>query len=192
MATVWLTGLSGAGKTTLATALADALASLDVAATVVDGDAVRAESGNYEYDPASRSLNVQRICDAALSAASAGRHAVVACISPFAMDRELARRRHIAFGVTFYEVHVNTPLAVCEARDPKGLYRSASEGKARNVVGIDLDYEEPVHPDLRIDTSSVAVMDAMDLLTPLISGTSAAYANFAQTDVVIDSHSHAR
>lgn len=148
-AVVWLTGLSGAGKSTIAARAGQALHARGHLAYILDGDNLRfglcADLGFAAED---RAENVRRLGEAARLMQDAGLIVLVAAISPYRQDRERARGR-IAAG-RFVEVFVDAPLAVCEARDPKGLYRRARAGEITGFSGIDAPYEAPEAPELRL------------------------------------------
>lgn len=166
---VLLTGLSGSGKSTLARALAARLDDRPV--TLLDGDGVRRLlSAGLGFDAEGRATNVRRIGWVAVEVARAGGTAVAAPIAPFAAGREEVRAMADAAGVPFLLVHVATPLAVCEARDRKGLYAAARAGEVADFTGISSPYEEPADADLRIDTSAVDVDDAVELLLDALEG----------------------
>ncbi|MSO78575.1 MAG: adenylyl-sulfate kinase [Acidimicrobiia bacterium] len=148
-ATVWLTGLSGSGKSTAASALTRVLVSRGVATYTLDGDNLRhGLNGDLGFSAADRTENVRRVAEVARLFADAGIVAVVPLISPYRAGREHARRLHDAAGLPFLEVFVDVPLEVCEARDPKGLYAKARAGDLPGFTGIDDPYEPPEHPDL--------------------------------------------
>lgn len=148
-ATVWLTGLSGSGKSTVAEHLERRLLAAGVACYVLDGDRVRhGLNGDLGFSAADRAENIRRIGEVARLFADAGLVAIVPVISPYAADRDRARAAHAADGLAFCEVFVDTPLEVCEARDPKGLYRRARAGELRGFTGVDDPYEPPAAPDL--------------------------------------------
>ncbi len=150
-ATIWLTGLSGSGKSTLATAVAARLLELDRPAYVLDGDNVRhGLNSDLGFSAVERAENVRRIGEVAALIADAGLVAVVPVISPYVADRDRVRAAHHMGGLPFVEVFVDTPLAVCEERDPKGLYAKARAGELTGMTGIDDPYEAPAHPDLRV------------------------------------------
>jgi bifunctional enzyme CysN/CysC len=148
-ATLWLTGLSGSGKSTIADAVATRLFELGHPAYVLDGDNVRhGLNADLGFSPADRSENVRRISEVAALLADAGLTVLVPVISPYRADRDRARQAHGAAGLRFVEVFVDTPLAVCEQRDPKGLYARARAGELRGLTGVDAPYEAPLSPDL--------------------------------------------
>jgi bifunctional enzyme CysN/CysC len=148
-ATVWLTGLSGSGKSTVASALEHRLVASGRPAYRLDGDNVRfGLSSDLGFDRHGRDENVRRVAEVAYLFAEAGVVAVVALISPYAEARRLARQRHEATGIPFIEVYVATPVAVCASRDPKGLYARAQTGAVASMTGIDDPYEVPASPEL--------------------------------------------
>jgi adenylylsulfate kinase len=150
--TLWLTGLSGAGKTTLAHALSAALAVEGVRSTVLDGDIVRQQlSRDLGFSRADRSENVRRVADLCREISESGGVAIAALISPDRDDRELAKRSVGA--ERFIEIYLATPLAACEARDPKGLYRRARRGDICDFTGISAPYDVPDAPALVFDTT---------------------------------------
>jgi adenylylsulfate kinase len=152
-ATVWLTGLSASGKSTIASALEYELVTRGVPAYRLDGDNIRhGLNSNLGFSAEDREENIRRIGEVAKLFADSGAVAVTAFISPYRADRDRARRAHEAMGVSFVEVFVHAPLAVCEERDPKGLYRKAREGLIKGFTGIDDPYEAPEHPELVIHT----------------------------------------
>jgi bifunctional enzyme CysN/CysC len=149
-AVVWLTGLSGSGKSTLANALAQRLHAAGRAAYVLDGDNLRhGLNRDLGFTDADRVENIRRVAEVARLMADAGLIVITAFISPFRSERTWARSR--MDGIAFIEVHVDTPLAVAEARDPKGLYAKARRGELPNFTGIDSPYEPPEAPELRVD-----------------------------------------
>jgi adenylyl-sulfate kinase len=150
-ATVWITGLSGSGKSTLADAIATRLLDRRRPAYVLDGDNVRhGLNADLGFSPADRAENVRRIGEVAKLMADAGLVAIVPVISPYRADRRRVRAAHESAGLRFVEVFVDTPLAVCEQRDPKGLYAKARAGELAGMTGIDDPYEPPLRPELRL------------------------------------------
>src|SRR5690349_1476892 len=165
-ATVWLTGLPSAGKTTLANALAARLRAAGRAVEVLDGDAVRTVlSPELGYSRADRDANVARIGYVAHLLARNGVLVVAAVVSPFAAAREGVRARHEAEGTVFLEVHVATPVEVCASRDVKGLYARQVAG----LTGVDGEYEPPLAPDLVIDTAGRPLADCVSELLTLLT-----------------------
>lgn len=161
--TLWFTGLPGAGKTTLAMRLEAVLVRSGRPAFALDGDNLRhGLSSDLGFSDADRTENVRRAAELCRLFNEAGVIALCALVSPLASQRELARR--IVGADRFVEVHVATPLAVCESRDPKGLYRRAREGGLKGLTGLDAPYEPPIAPDLRLDTSAVSVEQALATL----------------------------
>ncbi|EMM9453601.1 adenylyl-sulfate kinase [Pseudomonas aeruginosa] len=152
-AVIWLTGLSGAGKSTIANALELALFEQKKHTFLLDGDDLRLGlCRNLGYSDEDRTENIRRIAEVAKILLKAGHIVIVATISPFSRDRHLSRE---LIGIEhFIEVFVDTPLSECERRDPKGLYRKARSGKIENFTGIDSIYETPAQPNITIDTLS--------------------------------------
>ncbi len=150
-ATVWLTGLSGAGKSTVAMALERRLLQQRRPVYVLDGDNLRhGLNGDLGFSAADRAENVRRLAHVAALLADAGLVAVVAAISPERAQRDAARAVHRAIDVAFLEVHLATPLEACIERDPKGLYRRAIAGELRGMTGIDAPYEPPEQPECTV------------------------------------------
>lgn len=164
--TIWLTGLSAAGKSTLAFALERALIDQGHACYVLDGDNVRhGLNRNLGFSHEDRTENIRRIAEVAKLINDAGLIVIAAFISPYRADRELARA--IIGGDCFREVYVSTSLSVCESRDPKGLYIKAREGKVAEFTGISSPYEEPELPDMVIDTAQLSLEQAVKQLISL-------------------------
>jgi adenylyl-sulfate kinase len=163
-ATVWLTGLSGSGKSTVASAVAERLADQHHLLTyTLDGDNLRhGLNGDLGFSAADRAENVRRVAEVARLFADAGVVALVPVISPYREGRDHARRLHEAAGLPFVEVFVDAPLAVCEARDPKGLYAKARAGELTGFTGVDDPYETPAAPELVIETATTGVEAAAD------------------------------
>lgn len=149
--TVWLTGLSGSGKSSVAVELERLLLEAGRPAYLLDGDNLRhGLNGDLGFSAEDRNENVRRGAQVARLFADAGVVAVVPLISPYREARGLARALHEAAELRFVEVFVDTPLAVCEARDPKGLYARARAGEISGMTGIDDPYEAPEAPELRL------------------------------------------
>lgn len=147
--TVWFTGLSGSGKSTVAAACERLLVADGRPAYLLDGDNLRhGLNGDLGFSAADRDENVRRVAEVARLFADAGVVALVPLISPYREARRRARALHEAAGVPFLEVFVDTPLEVCEERDPKGLYAKARAGGLTGMTGIDDPYEAPESPDL--------------------------------------------
>ena len=183
-ATLWLTGLSGSGKSTLAVALEQVLVNNGHAAYVLDGDNIRfglnagpkilmetraysegmAKRFGLGFSAEDREENIRRIGEVAKLFADAGVIALTSFISPYRKDRDAARKIHEqnkAGAIPFFEVHVNTPIDVCEQRDPKGLYKQAraalAGGKGMGFTGVDDPYEPPLKPELTLDCTTKSV-----------------------------------
>jgi len=163
--TLWFTGLSGSGKSTLAFTLEHALVQAGRLAYVLDGDNIRhGLNKNLGFSAADREENIRRIGEVAKLFADAGLITMTSFISPYRKDRDLVRELHKAGNLPFIEVFVNTPIATCEQRDPKGLYKKARAGQLKGFTGIDDPYEEPLKPELTIDCTAVSPQDATVLL----------------------------
>ena len=150
--TLWLTGLSGSGKSTIAFAVEAALINQGIAAYVLDGDNIRMGlNGDLGFSPGDRAENVRRVGEVSRLFADAGLVVVSAFISPYRVDRAAVRAMHP--GGAFSEVFVDAPLEVCEERDVKGLYARARAGEVPEFSGISAPYEAPVDPDLHLDAT---------------------------------------
>lgn len=157
-AIAWLTGLSGAGKSSVANAVDRALTEAGRSSMVLDGDNLRhGLNRDLGFTAEERIENIRRTAEAARLMAEAGLVVIVSLISPFRAERQTARA--IAGDIPFLEVFIDTPLAICEARDPKGLYDRARAGKIPNFTGISAPYEIPNSPDLTLTTRDRSVMD---------------------------------
>ncbi len=153
--TLWLTGLPSAGKTTLATALAERLAAEGRRVEVLDGDEFRTHlSAGLGFSKADRHTQGTRIAFVAQLLARNGVIALVPVIAPYAATRVAARELHERSGTGYLEVYLSTPLDVCARRDVKGLYARAARGEVSHLTGVDDPYEVPAEPDLSIDTST--------------------------------------
>jgi bifunctional enzyme CysN/CysC len=165
---VWLTGLSGSGKSTVADALERRLFALGMHTFVLDGDNVRTGiNKDLGFTPEDRAENVRRVAEAAKLMLDAGLVVIVALISPFRADRRAARE--IFDDGEFLEVFVDTPVEMCASRDPKGLYAKAQSGTLPNMTGIGQEYEPPEHPEVRLD-GTLAVDDNVELLVRRLVG----------------------
>jgi adenylylsulfate kinase len=164
---LWLTGLSGSGKSTIANALEGELFDTGHHSYLLDGDNIRLGlNKNLGFSDADRTENIRRIGEVSKLFVDAGLIVITAFISPFRADRDLVRSL-VAPG-EFFEVYVKAPLAVCEQRDPKGLYKKARAGAIKQFTGIDSPYEEPAAPELVLDTDQLdlqactrALLDAL-------------------------------
>jgi len=150
-ATVWFTGLPASGKSTVAAAVEAELVRAGRAAYRLDGDNLRhGVCGDLGFTAEDRDRNVRRTAEVARLFADAGLVALVSVVSPYADARAFARELHERDGLRFVEVFVNTPVEVCERRDPKGLYARAKEGKLKGFTGVDDPYEVPRSPDVEL------------------------------------------
>jgi bifunctional enzyme CysN/CysC len=168
--TVWFTGLSGSGKSTIADAVAEELLKAGRPAYVLDGDNVRhGLNADLGFSAVDRSENIRRIGEVARLMADAGLVVLVPVISPYRADRERARTIHATAGLDFVEVFVDTPLELCEERDPKGLYAKARAGQLTGMTGIDDPYEPPDAPDLRVRPADLReqVAAVVAVITPV-------------------------
>jgi adenylylsulfate kinase len=155
-ATVWLTGLSGSGKSTIAVDLEKRLLERGVRAYILDGDNIRhGLNKNLGFSPEDRTENIRRIGEVAKLFTDAGMVVLTAFISPYRADRDQVRK--IMKDGDFVEVHVDAPVEVCEQRDVKGLYKKARAGEIKEFTGISAPYEAPEKPELRIDTTGQPV-----------------------------------
>ena len=163
-ATLWFTGLSGSGKSTVATAVEEALVASGRAAYRLDGDNLRTGiNADLGFAKEDRLENCRRVAEVARLFSDAGLVAIVAVISPYAESRALARRLHAEAGLPYVEVFMATPAEECAVRDPKGLYAKASSGAIGSFTGIDDPYEVPESPDLAIEPTT-SVSEAVTLV----------------------------
>lgn len=166
--TVWLTGLSASGKSTLAFALERKLIDSGHACYVLDGDNIRhGLNKNLTFSPDDRSENIRRIAEVAKLMNDAGLIVITAFISPYINDRALAK--DVIGAESFVEVYVNTPIQTCESRDPKGLYKKARSGQTSGFTGIDAPYEPPLNPNIKIDTSIYSISESIQKIHALLS-----------------------
>lgn len=165
-AVVWLTGLSGSGKSTLATGLEHQLHRRGIASFILDGDNLRhGLNANLGFSPEDRSENIRRAGETAKLMAEAGLVVVCSLISPFAADREKVRQICQRDGIPFAEVFINASLEVCEARDPRGLYKKARAGEIKEFTGVASPYEPPQSPELELRTGEHSLENSLqDLL----------------------------
>ncbi|XP_017318797.1 bifunctional 3'-phosphoadenosine 5'-phosphosulfate synthase 1 isoform X1 [Ictalurus punctatus] len=167
--TVWLSGLSGAGKTTVSMALEEHLVCHGIPCYTLDGDNIRQGlNKNLGFSPEDREENIRRIAEVAKLFADAGLVCIASFISPYSRDRLNARKIHEAAGLPFFEVFVDAPLDVCEQRDVKGLYKRARAGEIRGFTGIDSEYEKPEAPELVLKTDSCSVNECIQQLLDLL------------------------
>ena len=164
-ATIWFTGLSGSGKSTIAIALERALFERGKLSYRLDGDNVRLGiNKNLGFTEADRKENIRRIGEVAKLLGDAGAISLSSFISPYAVDRDEVRRLHEAADLRFVEVFVDCPLSEAERRDPKGLYRRARAGEIKNFTGIDDPYEVPVKPELHLRTDRLTVEEEVSAI----------------------------
>jgi bifunctional enzyme CysN/CysC len=179
---IWFTGLSGAGKSTIANLVEKRLHALGRHTYLLDGDNVRhGLNRDLGFSEADRVENIRRVGEVARLMADAGLIVLVAFISPFRNERRMARE--LLSEGEFFEVFVDTPLAVAETRDPKGLYRKARRGELKNFTGLDSPYEEPEHPEIRLDTTRLAPEQAAQAVLRCL-------ADAAVIDSDVDSNGH--
>lgn len=158
---LWFTGFSGAGKSTLAHAVEEALHQMNCHTFVLDGDNVRhGLCGDLDFSEAARTENIRRVSEAAKLFVEAGVIVLTAFISPFRLDREQARK--LIGDHDFIEIYCHCPLEVCETRDVKGLYKKARQGLIKNFTGISSPYEEPIKPELTINTAEMELSDCVE------------------------------
>jgi adenylylsulfate kinase len=188
--TLWFTGLSGSGKSTIAYTLEHALFQRGHNTYVLDGDNVRfglnagpkilidkrgyseasARRFGLGFSAEDREENIRRIGEVAKLFADAGLITMTSFISPYRKDRERVRALHVEGKLPFLEIHVNTPLTTCESRDPKGLYRKARTGELKGFTGIDDPYEAPLNPELSIDATTTSPQEATVLIVQYLEG----------------------
>jgi bifunctional enzyme CysN/CysC len=162
-AVIWLTGLSGAGKSTIARALEKELFQLSMHTYVLDGDNLRhGLNANLGFAPEDRAENIRRVSEVAKLMADAGTVVITSFISPYRADRARARTIALQAGAEFVEIFVDAPLAVCEERDPKGLYQKARAGELKGFTGIDAPYEAPEDPEIVVRTDEQTAAECVD------------------------------
>ena len=163
--TLWFTGLSGSGKSTVAFTLEHALVQTGKLAYVLDGDNIRfGLNKNLGFTAADREENIRRIGEVAKLFADSSVITLTSFISPYRKDRDQVRALHAEAKLPFIEIYLNTPIATCESRDPKGLYKKAraalASGKGMGFTGVDDPYEEPSKPEVTIDCTSTSPQEA--------------------------------
>lgn len=158
---LWFTGLSGSGKSTLANALESKLLELKFHTYLLDGDNIRhGLNRDLGFDESSRIENIRRIGEVSKLFVDSGTIVLTAFISPFVKDREIVR--DLVEDAEFIEIFVDTPLEICESRDPKGLYKKAREGEIKNFTGIDSPYEKPINPNIHVENSEEGIDESVD------------------------------
>lgn len=158
---LWFTGLSGAGKSTIANLVESRLHALGQHTYLLDGDNVRLGlNKDLGFSDADRAENIRRVAEVAGLMVDAGLTTIVAFISPFRRERAVART--LVGAGEFVEIFVDTPIEVAEARDPKGLYKLARRGELKDFTGIDSPYEPPENPEIRIDTTVLSAEEAAE------------------------------
>jgi len=168
---IWLTGLSGAGKSTLAEGIAARLCSEGSNPLLIDGDGLREElCRDLSFSEQDRAENIRRAGAIALIAARSGITSICSLISPLRRERDVVRAMAESRGIRFLEVHVSTPLEVCESRDPKGLYQKARAGLIPQFTGIDSPYEPPFNPEISIPTEQFTVEAAVERIYQVVGG----------------------
>jgi len=170
-ATVWITGLPASGKSTLAFALEERLVRGGRAAYVLDGDNIRhGLNANLGFSAEDRAENIRRIGEVARLFADAGMIVIAAFVSPYRADRERVRALHNAAGLPFFEVYLETPVEVCEQRDPKGMYSRARAGGIANFTGVNDPYEAPLHAEMVLDSAKRDVQDCATVIATYLQG----------------------
>ena len=167
--TVWFTGLSGSGKSTTALAVAERLRAEGVSVLFLDGDALREGlSSDLDFTAEGRDEAVRRAGEVALLLTQQGSVVLAALVSPRAVARDAVRRRHADRGVDFFEIHLSTPLEVCEHRDPKKLYRNARAGTTSRFTGVSDPYEAPIDPALRVSNEASTPDEVADAIRAIL------------------------
>ncbi len=168
-ATLWFTGLPGAGKSTVAAAVEERLLQAGLPAFLLDGDNLRhGLNGDLGFDESARSENVRRTAHVARLLAESGTITLVSLVSPYAADREIAAALHAADDLAFIEVFVDAPLELCEQRDPKGLYARARAGELSGMTGVGAPYEAPANPDLVLGSFEESVEQEVERVLELL------------------------
>lgn len=168
--TIWLTGLPSSGKSTTGFTLEHELISKGYLSYVLDGDNIRhGLNKNLGFSIEDRAENIRRISEVAKLFADAGIITITSFISPYREDRDNARAIHKEAGIEFIEVFVDTPVDICEERDPKGLYKKARKGEIKGFTGVDDPYEAPLHPEITLKTArQTPEQTAMDIYNYLV------------------------
>lgn len=169
-ATLWMTGLSASGKSTVAVALEQVLLQRGVKAYRLDGDNIRMGlNKNLGFSAEDRAENIRRIGEVAKLFTDAGVVTITSFISPYAADRDNVRKLHVDAGLPFIEVYVNCPIEEAEKRDPKGLYKKARAGQIKGFTGIDDPYEAPAKAELELRTDKLSIEQSVQALLDLLT-----------------------
>ncbi|KAJ2455017.1 Adenylyl-sulfate kinase [Coemansia sp. RSA 2336] len=164
--TIWFTGLSASGKSTVASALEQHLLHKGLNAYRLDGDNIRfGLNKNLGFSPEDRTENIRRIAEVSKLFADSATIAITSFISPYKADRESARKLHEEAGIPFVEVFADVPVSVAEERDPKGLYKKARAGEIKEFTGISAPYEAPESPEIHIRTDLKSIAEAVEQIT---------------------------
>jgi len=167
--TIWLTGLSGSGKTTIARNTKKFLEKFNIPVVHLDGDGLRKGlNGDLGFSKEDRRENIRRVAEVAALFTQSGHISLVSLISPYAEYRLAARATHETLNLKFFEVYVNTPIEICEVRDPKQLYRLARQGTIPNFTGVSSPYEQPACPDLLIESGIYAIEECRNKVLRLL------------------------
>ena len=167
--TLWFTGLSGSGKSTVAVALEQALTASGKLTYRLDGDNIRLGiNKNLGFSAEDRTENIRRIGEISKLFVDVGVITLSSFVSPYRADRDLVRELHEAAGMQFIEVHVDVPLDVAESRDPKGLYKKARAGEIPNFTGISDPYEAPLDPEVVLNSHEMSLQEEVDILLALL------------------------
>ncbi|AMO68888.1 MAG: adenylylsulfate kinase [Zhongshania aliphaticivorans] len=169
-ATLWFTGLSGSGKSTVAVALEKALMEKGHLCYRLDGDNIRLGiNKNLGFSAEDRTENIRRIGEISKLFVDTGVIVLSSFVSPYRADRDIVRELHVAGDMDFIEVHVDVPLAVAEERDPKGLYKKARAGEIKNFTGIDDPYEAPLKPELVLNSHEQSLEEEVAVLLEMMT-----------------------
>ncbi|MDA8963384.1 adenylyl-sulfate kinase [Pseudomonadales bacterium] len=169
-ATIWFTGLSGSGKSTVAVALENALHKAGRLSYRLDGDNVRLGiNKNLGFSAEDRTENIRRIGEIAKLFVDTGVITLSSFVSPYRADRDIVRDLHVEAGMDFIEVFIDVPLDVAESRDPKGLYKKARAGEIKNFTGIDDPYEAPTNAEVVLNSHEMSLEQEVDILLSLLS-----------------------
>lgn len=187
-ATLWFTGLSGSGKSTIAVALEEALMAMGKLSYRLDGDNIRLGiNRNLGFTAEDRTENIRRVGEVSKLFVDAGVIVLSSFISPYTADRDAVRRLHQESGMTFIEIYVDCPLATAEGRDPKGLYKQARAGAIKQFTGIDDPYEIPEKPELHLKTHEQSLQEEVAAILAYLSANSLialeSNQSFAQKDL---------